>query len=94
MVGLQVVDDEVVEGASGECGGHILEELLSHRSIGGVEQGGFLIEHHIAVVRYSAGDGVDILEECEAAVAGANINQVAADGLDIMHGGRYIHLYV
>ena len=85
VVGLHVVNDKIVEMASIEGDFHVLEELFADGKVGGVQQGGLLVEQHVAVVRHPTRDGVDVLEEGRAAVAHADINEVVVDGLDVMH---------
>ena len=86
MVGLHVVDDDVVEWAAREGCGDVFKELRCDRGIGGVEEDGFVIQQYIAVVADAAGDGVGVFEQGESAVAGADVEEVVVDMGYVVHG--------
>jgi hypothetical protein len=74
MVGFHVVDDEVVQLTPIECCSNVLKELLADGEVGGVQQGGLLVEQHVAVVRYAPRNGVYVLKESYATVTDTDID--------------------
>ena len=76
MVGLHMLDDQIIQRASTERVGNIFEELAADRIIRRIHQHSLFIQQHIAVVGHPARDGKQIFKTAQAAVAAANINQV------------------
>ena len=92
VVGLQVVDDYVVELAAGKGCGYVVHKLRHHGEVGAVEQHRLLVKQHIAVVRNSTRDGIDVLEQGETAVARTHINQVVGNFSYVMHCDKVLIL--
>jgi hypothetical protein len=65
---------QVVEASSVEGGLYVLEELLADGGIGSIQQGRFLVEQHVAVVRYAPRNGVYVLKESYATVTDTDID--------------------
>ena len=85
MVGLHVVHHQVVERPVCKGGGDILEILLTHSTVGGVEEHRLLVAQQITVIRHPTGDGINILEQGQATVAGAHIIQVVGNSACVLH---------
>ena len=85
VVGLHVVDDQVVQGAAVQHGLHIGDELAAHGPVGGVKEDGLLIQQDVGVVADAVVQGVDILEEGQPVFVRAYPVEVVGDLAVIMH---------
>ena len=86
VVGLHVVDDEVIQGPVSQGSPHVLEELQGNGGIHRVQQGGLLIQNHIGVVGDPPGDGKQVFKQGQAAVAAAHPDNGVADISRVDHG--------
>ena len=86
VVGLHVVDDEVIQGLVPQRGPHVLDELQRDGGVHRVQQSGFLVQNDVGVVRHPPGDGEEVLKQGQAAVAAAHPNDRVADVSCIDHG--------
>ena len=62
VVGLHVVDDQIVERAAGEHVLDVFKENAAHRAVGGIQQHCLFIEQQIRVIAHAARDGVDVFK--------------------------------
>ena len=85
MVGFHMVDDQVIQTAAVQRSSHVLQELGAHRNVGGVHQRGFLVQNDVGVVGNTAGNGEQVLELGQATVAGAHVNDIRGNGLNVVH---------
>ena len=85
VVGLHVVDDEIVQPAPVQYVGDVFEELVADALVHSVQQDGFLVQQYVGVVGNAPGDGVDVLKQRQTAVVCADPVQVGMDGLDTIH---------
>ena len=85
VVGLHVVDDEIVQPAPVKYVGDVFEELVADALVNRVQQDGFLVQQYVGVVGNAPGDGVDVLKQRQTAVVCADPVQVGMDGLDTIH---------
>ena len=90
VVRLHVVDDEVVELPPVQHGGQILEKLSRDGAVHRVDQHGLLIEQDIGVVGHAPRDGIDVLEQLDAPVADADIDDVVRDHADAADAGEFL----
>ena len=81
MVGLHVVDDEIVEGLPGEDGAYLGDELVAGGRVDGVDQGGLAVCYQIGVVGHAEGQGEHVLELVFLAVVHAHVGDVARNEL-------------
>ena len=72
VVGLHVVDHQVVQRASAQGVEHVLQKLAGDGGVRRVQHGGLFIHNHIGVVGYAVGYGEQILEQGQPAVAAAH----------------------
>ena len=85
VVGLHVVDDQIVERPPAEHMGDILQEQIRHGAVNGVEQNRLLIHHQIGVVGHAARDRVHILKKGQPAIRSADPIEVLLNLLDTIH---------
>ena len=85
VVGLHVVDDQIVQGAAVEDGLHVGDELPAHRPVGGVEEDGLLVQQDVGVVGHAVVQGVDVLKQGQPVLVRAYPVQVVGDHTVIIH---------
>ena len=90
VVGLHMVHHHIVKHAAIKGFLDVLEKLPTHRTVARVKEHILIVEHHITVVGDPARYGVDVLEEGQPAVAGADIYQVVAYVLNVLHIVLYL----
>ena len=92
MVGLHVVDDEVVEGATVEHSLDVLEVLADDGAVDRVDEDGLLVKQQVGVVGHAVVERVDVLEQGKALVAGADPPQVVVDLAGVCLAGKVLGL--
>ena len=85
VVGLHVIHHQIVQAAAVQRSGHILQELGAHRNVGGVHQRGLFVHDDIGVVGNAPGNGEQVLELGQTAVAGAHVDDIRGNGLNAVH---------
>ena len=78
VVGLHMLDHQIIQGAAVQQGLHTAEKDLPHRLVHGVEQNGAAVQQQIAVIGHAVGHGILLFKPVGAAVAGAHIPDVVA----------------
>ena len=68
VVGLHMVDDQIVQRAAVQQVLDVLQQLAAGRPVYGVKQHGLLIEQQVSVVGYTARDGMDIFKQGKAMI--------------------------
>ena len=86
MVGLHVVDHEVVQLAAAQHVFQVLEELAADGAIHGVHHQRLFIVDEVAVVGHAGGDGIDVLKQGQAAVLAADPGDAVTDFSYAVHG--------
>ena len=86
VVGLDVIDDDVVNLAAIEQVFERLEEALLDRTVDGVEEHDLLVEQQIVVIGHAVRHGMTAFEEPEALVVSANPKQAVGELLFAVHG--------
>ncbi|MPM91055.1 hypothetical protein SDC9_138180 [bioreactor metagenome] len=76
MVGLHVVDKDIVQRATVKRVLQVFEELGLHRAVHSIKQDGFFIQKQVRVKRHALGNGKDCLKIRMLAVTGANPKQI------------------
>ena len=79
MVGLHVVDDQIVDGPVADLAADVVEEDAAETLLDGVDQGDALADDQIGVVRNACGQGPQGFEARSGAVVDA----------DVADAGRY-----
>ena len=79
VVGLDVLDDEVVGRAVGQGVGEVVHPLVGASGVDGVHHGHLLVEDDVAVVAHAFGHFILAFEEVEIAVVGADILDSVGD---------------
>ena len=79
VVGLHVVDDQIVERTSAQRIGDVFQKYAVHGLVHRVKQHGFLIQQQIGVVGHALGHAVHALKAGKPAVVGADPDQILAD---------------
>ena len=91
VVGLHVVDDEVVQVPPVQGGAEVAPVLSRDGRVAGVQQAGLLVLDQIAVVGYTLRDGEGALEDGCGAIVAADPVDVVPDGdrvlVRVCHGG-------
>ena len=72
VVGLHVVDHQVVQGAAVQGVEHVLHKLAGDGGVRRVDDRGLLVQDQVGVVGDAAGNGEQVLKQGQAAVAGAH----------------------
>ena len=85
VVGLHVVDDQIVQGTAVEDSLHVGDKLPAHRPVGGVEEDGLLVQQDIGVVGHAVVQGVDVLKQGQPVLVRAYPVQVVSDHTVIIH---------
>ena len=85
MVGLHVMDDDVVERSAPQNVLHVLEELFGDGVIDGIEEHRLFVEKEIGIVGSAARDGIDVLKEGEPPIARADVEKIFKDSHGIVH---------
>jgi len=85
MVGLKMVDQQVVERTPFQHVVDVLKELPASRPINRVEKHGFLVKQEIAVVRHATRYRVDVLEQVQPVLVSADPVQIVCNRSDTMH---------
>ena len=68
MVGLHVVDDQIIQRAAVQQVLDVLQQLAAGRPVHSVEQHSLLIQQQVSVIGYAARDGMDIFKQGKAVV--------------------------
>ena len=76
VVRLHVVHDEIVQISPVQHRGQILKKLTCYRAVHRIDQNRLLIQNHIGVVCHAAGNGIYVLEQLDAPVAHADVDDV------------------
>ena len=76
VVRLHMGDDQIVQLPPAELVGDVLKEDLIHGLVNRVEQNGFFIQHQVGVIADAVGNAVHTLKAGEAAVIGADPDQI------------------
>ena len=71
VVGLHVVDHQIVQGTAVQHMLQVLKELAADGMVHRIHQNGLLVQHHIGVIGHAAGNGVNIFKQSQTAVTGA-----------------------
>ena len=85
VVRLHVGDEQVIQLPSAESVGHIFEENFIHSFVNRIKQDCFFIQKEIGVVADAFGNSVNSFEAEEAAIVGADPDQVVMDFSCAMH---------
>lgn len=72
VVGLHVVDNQIVQLPAGQYMGHILHILYAHGPVHSIEQHGFIIQEQIGIIGHAAGYGEYVFKQRQPAVAAAH----------------------
>ena len=80
MVGLHVVDDEVVDGTVADDFLDILDELCEEVHLYGVDKAYFLVDDEVGVIGYTVGQWPQAFEEVLVAVVDAHVEDVVGNG--------------
>ena len=86
VIGLHVMDDDIVELPAAQNVLHVFEELFGDGMIDGIEERRLLVEKEIGIVGSAARDGIDVLEEGEPPIARADKEKIFQDSNGIVHG--------
>ena len=73
VVGLDVVDDEVVRLPAGQGGVQIVQELRALVVVHGVQDGHLLVQDHVGIVGHAVGDHILALEKIDVVIVDADI---------------------
>ena len=79
MVGLHVVDDEVLNRLFANNGLNLGDELLEEADINGIYQGHHLVVNQVRVVRHTVGQGPQAFKEVLVAVVHPNVMDLSFD---------------
>ena len=85
MVGLHVIDHNIVKLAAGKHMLKIFEENAVHSLIHGIHQRGLFIQNHIGIIGNAAGDGEHVFKQRQATVVAAYPDDIFVDLLDVIH---------
>lgn len=85
MVGLHVMDDDIVELPAAQNVLHVFEELFGDGMIDGIEERRLLVEKEIGIVGDAARDGIDVLKEGEPPIARADVEKIFQNSNGIVH---------
>ena len=72
MVGLHVIDDQIVERLACKQIIHVFEQLTAGRPVNGIEQNTVLVEQEVGVIGHTARNGMDIFKQCQSVVVGTD----------------------
>ena len=72
VVGLHVVDDQIVERFACKQIVHVFEQLTAGRPVNSVEQNTVLVEQEVGVVGHTAWNGMDIFKQSQPVVVGTD----------------------
>ena len=86
VVGLHVVDDQVIQGPLPQQMLHVLQQLAAGRPVHGVEEDGLFVQQQVGVVADAPGDGMDVFKQVEPVVVGAHPVQIFSHIADTIHG--------
>ena len=87
MVGLHVVDDQIIQRAAVQQVLDVFQQLAAGRPVDRVKQHGLLIQQQIRVVGHAARDGMDIFKQSKTMV-------VCADPIKIVRYIAYaVHIF-
>ena len=84
VVGLHVVDDEIVRLAAVQRGGDIAQPFVREVRVDSVEHGGFFVQNDVGVVRHAARHLVLAFKQVNGVVVDADVADVFGN---IVHGG-------
>ena len=85
VVGLHVVDEDIVQLPAAEGMLQILHKLGLDRSVHRIEEDSLLVQEQVGVVGHPPGDGVGRLEDGVLAVVGADPDEVAGNFAGAVH---------
>lgn len=85
VVGLHVVDHDVVKLPAVQRGGQVVEEHAGDGLVHRVHEHGFFIQQKVAVVADPAGDGKDVFKQVQPAVVAAHPQQIRGDPCGALH---------
>ena len=85
VVGLHVVDDQIVERAAAQRVGDVLAEGMAHRGVGGIEQDGPFVAEQVAVEAHALRHIIDALEHRQTAPVRADPCIIFIDLSDTIH---------
>jgi hypothetical protein len=85
VVGLHVVDKDIVQPPAVQNVLQILHKLGLNRPVHRVEEDGLLVQQQVGVVGHPTGDGVGRLKDGVLAVVGADPDQVIGDIAGTIH---------
>ena len=94
VVGLHVVDYQIVRLTAAQSSSQILQILPGHRGISSVHDGCLLVQDHIGIVSHAIRNGEHILKQVQTAVAGANPEDLVCDVADILHSIVTFHKFI
>ena len=88
MVGLHVLDDEIVGLASREGLFEVVEPLVAEAGVDGVHDGGLAVEDGVGIVGHAVGDVVLALEQVDGVVVDADVQDVFGNvhGVPLLRG--------
>ena len=79
MVGLHVLNNEVVGLSVAESVLEVVEPLVGKVAVNGVHDGDFAVKDHVGVVRHAVGNVVLTLKQIDFVVVNAHIADVFGD---------------
>ena len=86
MIGLHMVDDQVVQGALSQQILDILQQLPADRPIHRIEEDALLIQQQVGVVAHTSGNGMNVLKQMEPVIIGSHPVQIFRNIADTIHG--------
>ena len=85
VVGLHMIDDQVIQPSPAQEVLHILQELAAGRPVHRVEENGLLVQQQVGVVGHPSGDGMDILKEGQPVIVSPHPVEVLGDVSHAIH---------
>ena len=85
VVGLHVVDEQVVQGPVAQQVVQILQQLAADGPVHGVEQDGGLVQQQIGIIAHTPGDGMDVFKQMGTVVVGPHPVQIISDTAHAVH---------
>ena len=85
MIGLHVMHDDIVERPAAQRIGKIFKKEVGYGEIHRIEQHRLFVRQQIGIVRYPARHGIGALEERDAAVVPAEIEEIVRDANTVVH---------
>jgi len=71
VIGLNVLDKQVIERASAQRGFDVFEKLPQNRPVYRVKKHGFIVHKEVTVIRYARGDRVEVFKQAEPVIVRA-----------------------